>query len=237
MAAIPTSTLTETPAATNTATATAPATAITTVKDTATASTTAIAEINLSTDPENPGSCTFDQIKDGTFLANEMRNLRRFPADAVNAGWISAEGGTTSDLILTSKSNKAEQIISICTISDEFLGLPSQQSYVVGLQVLNPDKSSGHVHFLLDDKSQLDLFVSLLAKSNGIGIGIVREHPANIVANNPDIPTFRLYDTEGNAALKQMVDNLQASGIVSTNMETMLFTASDATQFPNFTSK
>ena len=222
-----------------------PATETPTPEDTATPTETPTPEVTptetfapmeLSTDPEHPAKCTYEDVTSGRLAWNERQNAKPFPPDAKNEGWMNSEGGSTSDLILSRDSKFMEQLANICMTSGDFLGLPDKQVYIVGMQVLNIDGTTGYIHFLSNDQSEAKFVIDILTKSkNGTSIGIVRYHPFSIVEkywNDPKYgPAARLYRTEGEDKVKLMVNTLQVKGEVPIEMEKMLFTPSDARKY------
>lgn len=185
-----------------------------------------LSPLEISNDPNKPSSCTARHIFSGA-MATELHKLEiTFPEDAFNAGWDYKRGeGGSAPLYLSTDSKDAMQIVNICKISNDFLGLTTQ-SHVLSVGVLNPDYSIGYINFFTENKTWLDKVINKINNTGGTGAGIFREHNEGQIQNawNHPIaaPFVRLYAIEGEDRIKLEVNKLQINDIVSVSFSRLL---------------
>src|SRR3989338_4954408 len=179
--------------------------------------------LELSTDLNNIGACTYKDVISG-HLVESLKTLEiTFPENAINAGWDYKRGEAgTAPIYLSTDSKDAMQIVNICKISNDFLGL-NTESYVFNVAVLNIDNSIGFINFFCFSKIELELSIKNIAKTH---LGILKEVPdeqAETERNHPVLAPFaRLYETVGKNQIKTLINKLQIDDMVPEEMSKSL---------------
>lgn len=216
---MPTATETYTP--TSTAVSTATETAMATVAAT---ETPAFPKIEITTNPDQAPTITYDQITSGALAYWERQKINLIQQNVVKGtGWMAPNGDKS--LIFT---NDHLQLASISKISGDFEGLPDQQLYVVGIQVPNKNGSYGLIHVLTKNDSTFKMSILLDALTNNNKqlyiVSLVDEFSVMKYKNDKELGWgFLLDDTEGTQTISSTIKDLQSSGNVSSQMEDLLY--------------
>ena len=184
--------------------------------------------MELSTDPEKPTICTYEDITSGRWAWNVKQQAQPFPEGAVNLGWERSERGSTSNLVFVDGSIDAIQEPFICKTTGEFEGLPDKNLYVLGLPVLNKDGSTGVLNLFVSDsdyKNNLSNLLRKMKESNGTRLELVT-HKTNVEENwtGKFAFSFRLYRTQDEKKVVYVTNQLEISDNIPADMEKMLFT-------------
>ena len=194
--------------------------------------TETFAPMELSTDPEHPAKCTYEDVTSGRLAWNVEQNLKPFPDSAKNVGWKNESSGITSALSLAPGSRDILQLGNICEINDSFLGFTDNRtSYVSSVGVKNIDGTIGVFNVFSPNRDYLNGFFKLFSNTNGNGIAIMRglnESQTKERWNSSNGQMYRLYKTEGEDKVKIAINKLQITGIVPDEMKKMLFITSKA---------
>jgi len=183
--------------------------------------------LELSKDPNNAGKCTYKKDVISGHLAESLRTQEiTFPEGAVNEGWDYKKGEAgTAPIYLSTDSKDVMQIVNICRISNDFLGL-NTQSYVLSVAILNPDDSVGYINFFVENKGWLDKVISKINNTEGTGVGIFKKHNEGQIKNAWNHPVYapfvRLYAMEGEDQIELEINKLQINDIASNSFSKLL---------------
>ena len=236
-AAMPTETATPAPSPTPTPEATATETP--TPTETAVPTET-FAPMELSTNPDRPGKCTYEDVTSGRLAWNVKQHLKPWPEGAKNYGWDEVKDAGYA-VIPTPGSISPESSISFCEISGDFLGKFDEKFIIMSVQILNTDGTTGIVNlltsehmgpYMITDRQRLNAFgnanklINVLKKSNGRGIGLWESPSVDAQRwwkNDKDFGfMLDLYDLEGRSVVEKNVGELKKTGTVPNDLEKLL---------------
>lgn len=190
-------------------------------------------QMEISTDPDHLGSCTYDDITSGRLTWNEKRNFEPFPDTVINNGWDHRPESNKTDKInlihggLDSIATRPEKIVSMCTISADFLGKPNETLVVIGFAVRNVDGSVSVLHIVTANRqgnSGLRKILNRFPQEQGMGfVRWADDTYKNNLRNTEYWWWPVLYDRLGQEKLDKFADDLIKTGIITPEMETTLF--------------
>lgn len=189
--------------------------------------------MELST--EKIGTCDYENdIASGRLAWNVEQKIKNgeifFPEDAYNDGWVNRDGETDrSTIFLSPDSRNAIQWVNLCKISDKFLGLPNEHSYVATVTVVNKDdktkdgkKTYGVINYFLKDEGSIRWFKGIPLSELGPRKDMVPEQ-VDAAWNHPVWGDFaRLYRTQGDERIRTALNQVQISGIVDDTVGKLL---------------
>jgi len=114
-------------------------------------------------------------------------------------------------------------------MTGDFEGLPNKKMYVIGIPAINKDGTTGVLNILTDNNVRYNLkhLLSVIKETKGTGLVITRQVFPDSEKWGWNEPTYnfllRLYRTEGADKISYAVSELEATGIVSPDIEKLIF--------------
>jgi hypothetical protein len=175
--------------------------------------TETFAPMELSTDPDKPTKCLWQDVTSGRLAWSTKQNAN-FPPNTINKGWKSSNASSSSEIKLVAGASGALQRVNICQIDDSFEGIsnPNRISYVTSVAYKKMDGSVGAINIFSYNRDYLKGLSDLLSSQNSGNITILRQLNASQTSqhqNDQYAPMFRLYGTEGSDAVSSAIDALE----------------------------
>lgn len=181
---------------------------------------------------DKPGKCTFDDIQSGRYAWNARQQAEPFSADIKNTGW-KPEGGTHQGHLTLKVGNFGVEQTKpfVCEVVGDFFGLQVKpgELYIITIPVKNTDGTTGFLNLLAASNTEInkERILKALVKSKGTGVGVIRSLNQTAIESALKSSKYKfggqLWKAQGVNNITREVNNLEDSGIISAEMERMIF--------------